>query len=160
MTPFFEEILLQPVELKCGAVVMEWQGKHSDQDVDRLNYLCSYAEKKFWEFIKNKGFDIKRNRDFHFQVSLLADGTGYRQLNDLRYRFQNRFGARGKEVWGYVYRDTHYLFVFNDVDAWNFDDIFIHELFHALSIYYGLFDSHSNKVDEQLALEFETRYKL
>lgn len=152
ISPFFNELLIQPIDLECGAVIREWQGKYSHGDIRKLNILCTYAENKFWDFVKEKSLNVKKNKPFHYNLSLLIDGHGYRQLNDLQWRFS----FRNNEVWGYTSKELRYSFILSNLNHRNFNRTFIHELFHSLSIHYGLYKN--ARADERLAQEFEEKY--
>lgn len=152
ISPFFEELLIQPIDLECGAVIREWQGQYSQDDIKKLNNLCTYAKNSFWEFVEENSLNVEKNKPFHYNLSLLIDGHGYRQLNDLQWRFS----FRSNEVWGYTSKDLRYSFILSDLDNRNFNKTFIHELFHALSIHYGLYKNPSS--DEKLARKFEEKY--
>jgi hypothetical protein len=92
---------------------------------------------------------------------LLPDSEQYRGLNDTSYRFYDR--QYQDPVWAYTSYDYNYIFIVNDTELSNFNTIFTHEIFHALSMSSGIFDSHPGDkyakyaTDEYLAIKF-TQY--
>ncbi len=96
-------------------------------------------------------------------------GLHPRNLNDIKFRFANRtkeYTSDGRvyNIWGYFQRYNGNVYVRNDVlnddgGAVNggFKVTFSHELFHALSYKYGIYNQHKgNKgsVEEAMAEQF------
>jgi hypothetical protein len=154
-TPLQNEFLENPVVLDCGAIIQEVRG--SSQDYSKLNSMCTHAYSNFFRFIKANGLKITNNKPFKWNVSFLPESTGYRCLNDERYRFKNRF-VSGKVI-GYTSRNDHWAFITSTRDS-EFRVTFVHEMFHSMSMFYGVYDSHpgswsqKTNADEELAAEF------
>lgn len=154
MIPFESEKLENPINLDCGLTIYEWRRKGDSED---LNRYCSLALNNFAPFIKkHKGIDV--TPQLNFGLSLLRDSRKYRELNDLKYRFFDR--QQQVEVWGYTSYDDKYIFITNDTSMPEFKKIFVHEVFHGLSMASNIFDSHPGdkyekyKADEKLARKF------
>jgi hypothetical protein len=156
MRPLPAELLAQPLKLDCGLTVMEWRG--AVPNTDRAARLCRLATRNFLPFIASKGLEREHGRAFEWKAALLPDGTCYRCLNDERWRFSRR-AARGN-LTGYTSFTNRYSFLLADPSHGEFDVTLVHELFHAQSFFYGLFDRHADndedrvRIDERLAAEF------
>lgn len=162
MEPLPSEALDQPITLQdcSGLTIEEWRGSVTDDKaLKKLNAICKRAIAEFESFIKSKGLKKRNNSNFKYHVALLPDTKNYRGMNDMKFRFADRFVK--KELWAYTSRDNRYIFMVSSVDIPEMPSIFSHELFHALSMHYGIFDAHANTdservaKDEKLALEFE-----
>lgn len=155
MTPFPEEMLESPVTLDCGARVQEVRG--ASMNYPRLNSMCTHAYTNFFKFIEAKGLKTKHRERFHWNVSFLPENTCYRCLNDENYRFRHRH-VRGRLI-GYTDKNAGYAFMSSRRDH-EFNTTFVHELFHSLSMYYGVYDNHpggwpeKTAADERLAQDF------
>lgn len=165
MAPLSSELLPYPMALKCGAVVKEWRGSLASYKsrMQTANNLCSFTKKHFFEFIHSKGYESK-NAPFRYSIAMLPVDSKYRSLNDKEYRFVNRAGVQG-EISGYTSHTSRYVFNVGDIDDYEFDVSFVHELFHAMSHHYGVLDQHQGSgrpekttKDEQLAQEFTVKY--
>lgn len=157
MAPFTEERLSSTIELDCGVSIVENKDKRK-LPVDRINNLCLEAVNSFPDFLRAKDINIDTSEPFYWFLSFLPEKNCYRCLNDLTYRFSERqFQA---DVIGYTDKNSQYSFVFDDASDSEFKPTVIHELFHAQSMFYGLYDSHSEddvekaQEDEVLADEF------
>ena len=172
MTPLADEMLSKPITLsdKCdGVVVREWRetdpGTEATPAAIRvMDRLCNRALGAFERFTDRHGLERVHSLPFSWSVSVLPDEDCYRCLNDLTYRFSTRFAQI--EVWGYTSLTHRFIFVLNQVQVngkpgllWQ--KVWVHELFHALSMYYGIFESHAGtaakrvKIDERYAKKFE-----
>lgn len=155
--PLENEQLPCPVVLDCGANIIEWRSV-TQKDIQQLNKLCTHALSNFFIFAKRKGKELPINYNFYAKLSLIPYGTNYRDLNDLTYRF--RYRTIQSEVSGYTDYISRFSFIFSDQMHREFKTTFVHELFHSMSIYYGLYDlypgSTNDKVtnNEELAIEF------
>lgn len=155
MPPFPEEMLDPPVTLTCGATVRE--ARSFTPDYRRLNRLCTRATTHFFPFIERKGLEVTHREPFAWGISFLPERTCYRCLNDEAYRFRYR-QAKGAVI-GYTDKNSEYFFMTTIVDR-EFSVTFVHELFHALSMFYGIYDAHPGSweskaaADEKLAVEF------
>ncbi len=155
-TPLQNEFLENPVALDCGVTVQEVRGS-LPQSYRLLNRMCTLAYSNFFKFVEAKGLRVNHHNSFKWNVSFLPEGTCYRCLNDEQYRFSNRFISGA--VIGYTSRNDRYAFITNIYDN-EFDVTFVHEMFHSMSMYYGVYDNHpgswtnKTKADEKLASEF------
>lgn len=185
MAPFSSEKLPSPINLSdncAGVQVIEWRPTigqmrstyPSEKAKATLNEICNLAVKNFRKFILSHNYIIGRIENFSQSVSLLpADiynhGADLRNLNDSSYRFFNRYKEYDENgdvipIWGYHSRSTSHIFIRNDVLAGNgkeanleFKTIFAHELFHAMSYQFGIFNQHSGNqtiADEKMARRF------
>lgn len=159
MIPLPTEKLSTSIRLSCGVKIQEWRGSNiSATNVKRMEDLCIKTQKKFYIFAKSKGYELSTESSFSWSLSLIPDGRGYRELNDLKFRFSER--PQKEEVWGYTSRTSEYIYMVSNTDLPNFDTIFAHEVYHSLSFNSGLYDNlpgNKSVVDEKLAREF-TRY--
>lgn len=157
MTPFTEERLSSTIELDCSVTIVENKDERK-LPLKRMNDWCVKAVSRFPDFLKTKQIKINTSKPFHWVLSFLPESNCYRCLNDLRYRFHER--QHQGDVIGYTDKNSQYSFVFDDASDKEFKPTVIHELFHAQSMFYGLYDSHSEdygekaQKDEVLADEF------
>lgn len=162
MTPLPDELLQQPITLSCGVTIREWHGdsRPSQGTIKMMDGLCSKALENFKPFLKSKGLHAPRSGPLVWNWSLMRDGYCYRCMNDIKFRFAYRFVRQ--ELWGYTGRDQEYSFTVSAVKMPLYRKIFTHEMFHAMSMYYGLYNQHSSNdyvktdVDEKLAVDFTT----
>jgi hypothetical protein len=153
-TPFPNELLENPVILDCGAVIQEVQ---AGQDYALLNSMCTHVYSNFFNYIEAKRLRVEHKKPFNWNLSFLSEDTCYRCLNDEEYRFNNRF-ISGRVI-GYTSRNDRYAFMSSKRDS-EFNTTFVHELFHSMSMYYGVYDNHPGTwaqktiADEYLAVEF------
>lgn len=154
-TPLPEELLENPVTLNCGATVREVDGP--TPNYANLNSMCTHAHSNFFKFIEAKGLRTQHRRAFTWNLSFIPESASYRDLNDERYRFHNRF-IRGRVI-GYTSRNHRYAFMSSRIDS-EYNVTFVHELFHSMSMHYGVYDNHpgtwaeKTATDERLAVEF------
>jgi hypothetical protein len=155
MIPLPEEILTTPVQLDCGATIQEVRG--SSMDYSHLNSMCTHAYSNFPKFVQAKGLKTESREPFQWNISFLPESSCYRCLNDEAYRFRYRH-VHGRLI-GYTDKNTGYAFM-SSVHDREFNTTFMHELFHAMSMYYGVYDSHpgdwsaKTAADEKLAQDF------
>lgn len=185
MMPFVSEMLPEPIRLKdsCKEVkVVEWKPtpgyerftSPSKKSIRILNQVCNLAVSKFRSFVTKRGYHLSNKAlTLKQSVSILpADldrsGSEYRNLNDIEFRFFNRskeFDENGKAyaIWGYFQRHESFIYVRNDVLDDNgdrnkeFEKVFAHELFHAMSYTNGVYQQHKGNQDSQeeyLAMRF------
>lgn len=153
-TPFQSE-MINPIELNCGLVIREIQ--NTNQDYTILNKMCTSAYVNFFKYIKLKNLKVNNLKHFNWNISFLNESTCYRCLNDEKYRFKNRFISG--EVIGYTSKNDHWIFITSTNDS-EFNVTFMHELFHSMSMFYGIYDNHhgswvrKTEIDEILAQEF------
>lgn len=170
MTPLPEEKLEQSIFLsgKCAHVeIVEWRG--SRQDSVLLDAICQEVLDKFPLFIKEKtNFKLSRTELFSQSLSVIPFNSKFRNLNDTEFRFSARSGIEYDEdgavmpILGYHQRSTSFIYVYNVVKIDGklnpqFRTVFAHELFHALSFQWGIFQQHSgdkNIKEEEMAQEF------
>jgi len=158
MEPFPEEQLAKPIYLKddcAGVVITEWQGI-KPPSTERLSKLCNLARQNFACFINSKGINTNSSERFIWRISFIPIGSCYRCLNDTEYRFYDR---AVKNVWGYTSYNHRYTFVLSEVNYPVFERVFLHELFHAMSIFYGVFDNNGVDDDERISNDEWLAYK-
>lgn len=154
-TPLSRELLESPVTLDCGATVRESRG--SVQDYKHLNDMCTHAALNFFKYINARNLKAQNDLPFTWNISFLPIDNGYRSLNDEEFRFNNRF--IGGRVIGYTDRNDRYAYM-SSVHDREFDTTFVHEMFHAMSMHYGVYDNHpgtwmeKTEADERCAQEF------
>ena len=170
MEPLPNEKLQNPITLtqECKNVrIVEWkesdsaESKMTKAHIETLDKLCRYAILKFPEFLKSRGLKMNHQSDFQTSISLLPIDTEFRNLNDLQFRFSTRsvtYDENGDpyQIYGYFQRKTNHIYVRNDV-AEDAKVVFLHELFHAASLYYGVYYQYPIKrasTDENMAKEF------
>lgn len=158
MKPLPEELLDKPVRI-CGVSIREVRGAtFSSEKVDELKARCAHAEQNFFRFAEYKGLELKHKQPFEWSFSFLPEASCYRCLNDTSHRFKERFVSGN--VIGYTDKDRKYSWMLSAHWDREFNTTFVHELFHALSMHYGVYDSHpgtleqKTEVDEALAQEF------
>ncbi len=157
MLPFAREKLSKPIKLGCGVTVVEWRGGARDRA--KLEALCLLATKNLDDYLAHVGVAKPRsNQKFKWSMALLPWGDCYRCLNDLRYRFRGRTARY--PVTGYTSFHFRHTFVMGDTTHENFDVTVAHELWHAMSGHFGIFNRHPGKEwqrlrrDEELAVGF------
>ena len=167
MTPTISEKLNSPIALCSGIKIVEWRdsGTPATQltkaNIKALIRYCKEAMKAFPKFVKSKGYDLKRAGKLHTSVCFMPVNSSPRNLNDIDYRFSSRtkiYDSDGNvgQIWGYFQRYTDHIYVRNTA-ANHHRVVFIHELFHSASYYYGIYDQHEgykDSKDENLAQEF------
>ena len=181
MVPRAIERLSAPIKLNdlCAEItVVEWRPtpglenstSKSEKSIKILNQICNLSVRFFPQFI-NKYYDFSdRVENFSQSLCLMpADvnqyGQDVRNLNDISYRFVNRTKAYDEDgipypIWGYHQRSMSHIYIRNDVPNAEFKTVFAHELFHAMSYQYGIYNQHEgdkDEADEKLARKF-TRY--
>jgi hypothetical protein len=162
MTPLPSEWLASPIHLPCGLTIREWRGKSRPSRAmeAKLERWCVAAERHFVPFLHSRGLELPRpdRGAFRWSESLIPDGDCHRCLNDYNGRFATRFTH--ELVWGYTSLPLRWSFMISDVRSEMFRQVFTHELFHAMSMYYGLYASHwgmwivKSGEDEELARAF------
>jgi len=161
--PLNEELLENPVTLECGVTILEnieIRNNHlvklelTSKDIEILNVICSRVKYNYSIFLKDNGIKTPDlSREFHWKASLIPDTNNYRCLNDTRYRFYNRkiIDEGDVEVDGFTDKYRGYTFSLSNRNSKFFKTVFAHEIFHAMSIFYGINDS------EELAEDFTSR---
>lgn len=166
MSPLVSERLDNPIYLNnyCNNVsIIEWRGTESTKEsIDNIRKICNLAVSKFEVFIKNqKGYEIRgKIVDFETNLCLMPLNSFPRNLNDMKYRFAERPGKFA--VWGYFHRSPNNIYIRNDVilngkNNRNFEVVLAHELFHALSYKYKIYEQHpgnKDQVEEFMAQKF------
>lgn len=157
ITPLENETLTPSMKLNCGVEVEEWRG--SPLNFQLADKLCSASLEHFPQFIAMEGMTIpRRERPFIFKVSFIPDNKQYRNLNDVAWRF--RYRPQQEDVWGYTSYTNEFIFTISDTGIIEFRRTFTHELFHAMSYYFGVLDRHPGNYeqrlirDEELAIRF------
>jgi len=160
MPPLPSEQLKQPIYIsECGLRIREWRGTVMNAErLSRVKKLCTLAVNKFYPFAQLMGLQIHNESKFSFDIAFIPDNSDYRGINDTKYRF---FYRSSKNVWGYTSRTNQFIFTISSVLISEMSFVLPHEMFHALSMHHGIFDAHSDdiedciKIDEQYALAFE-----
>lgn len=175
MDPTASELLATPIDLDCeGISVIEWrpsinQSKFTgpnQENIEILNRLCRLAISKFPEFARLQKIKIndQPTNEFSQFISLMpfqgAEGHRSRNLNDdMRFAERTKFydsANRELPIWGWTGYKNKTIFVRNDVPSREFSIVFLHELYHAQSHHYGIYDNLKNPShdDEILAHKF------
>lgn len=169
MLPLPNERLPNPISLsdKCSNVnIVEWRGtKPSNKARNIIDNLCNDTVEGFNQFMQKQHIQPSKNLTLKFYISLSLipadldyDGAEHRNLNDLTFRFASRskeYDQNGDvyPIWGYSLRQSHFIFVRNDVlteknePSYPFQVVLAHELGHALSYHYGIYDQHGSNKD-------------
>jgi hypothetical protein len=147
MQPFSEERLSHPVQLRCGVTIYEWRGIGINRG--HANKLCSLAVDNFVPYLKTKHLKPVHDNPFRWSMALIPDGRCYRCMNDVKWRFINR--PIRVYVTGYTSFTQRWLFMLGNTNRRDFDVTMVHELFHAMSYYYGVLDQHPGSEYEQIA---------
>jgi len=176
MDPRPDELLATPINLDCpGVQIIEWRPSvqfpttsgPSPKAIQALNEICKLVFDNFYLFAQQNSLTIKHNNQFVWYLCLMPGSAKYggrepRNLNDHFGRFYARPPLDENVYYaGWTAHQRHKIFMKNDVldETGEINPItltvFAHELFHALSWYYGIF--HDPEVDETLAQEF-TQY--
>jgi len=162
MPPLPEERLAEPIEFKCGFVVHEWRGSpRGEREVAHVEELCALALERLDPYLARHGLRRQHDRDFTYDVAFLPDSREYRALNDINFRFYYR--RTTYVITGYTSFTNHFLYMTGDQNDLEFDVTLLHEQFHAMSDFYGIWTSLDGDqdervaADEQLAVGF-TRY--
>lgn len=183
MMPLKEELLEKPIYLNknCSKVkIIEWKPSKgfikvtgaNNKTINFIAQICNETLKDFPVFISAKGYSFHQ-KDFTQTISILParmdrDGSNFRNLNDVLFRFSDRSKEYDKlgrlyPIWGYFQSSTSHIYLRNDIlndDGTfnlNFKISLRHELFHALSFQYLIYEQHAgskNKVEEELAEQF------
>lgn len=178
MTPLYSEEL--PTSLgfsqECQQVsIVEWRTDGSDQTsaqpsvIIQLDQVCQTVVKNFAKFIATqKEYQLSSKIDnFHQFLSILPINSKPRNLNDSESRFANRSKSLDENgevipVLGYHQRAASFVYLYNliiiegQLDA-QFRTVLAHELFHALSYQFGIYQQHSENKDqkeEEMAVKF------
>jgi len=155
MPPLPNEFLSNPVTLDCGVTIQEVRGV--SLDYAHLNSLCIHAYSNFFKFVEAKGLKTSHRKSLRWNASFLPERPCYRCLNDETYRFRYRH-VHGNLI-GYTDKDIEYAFM-SSVRDHQFSTTFVHELFHSMSMYYGVYNNHPGNwtaktaADEVLAQDF------
>jgi len=181
MEPTQEERLNNPQALSgpCSHVsIIEWRstrGKAGSEinkkNIAILKKTCKLVVNNFESFIKQKRFykfkgDVSK---FNVEICLMPLNSKSRNLNDLKGRFLKR--AVQVPVWGYYQYSSNNIYIRNDVMInkrvnKTFVKVFAHELFHAMSSQFEIYDQHSldpklaSKLEEKMARDFTEFIKL
>jgi len=154
MLPLPEETLSSPVQLDCGIVIKEVRG--GSLNVAKLNQMCSRAASSFFPFIEREGLTPMHRNSFDWNVSFLPEPRCYRCLNDETYRFKFRH-VHGMLI-GYTDLNQGYIFMLSDFSDREFNVTFVHELFHAMSMFYGVYNSHPGSWSDKTAADDRLAY--
>ena len=131
-----------PIHLDCGLVIVEAPDKlHLETErayaLERLNKLCTLAVNSYGA-----------TQGFHWKAAFVSRGDCSRCLNG------ERFKNIENDLAGITVFKYQILFVISDMDDVEFETTFVHEIFHALQMYYNVDDGSNQEV---LAEEFTER---
>ena len=173
MTPLPNEELSQSLSLTnaCSKVnIVEWRQDGGPNEIakNKLNAICNKVIGDFPRFFKNKEYNVTPIENFTQSVSIIPIDNGFRNLNDIIFRFSTRSFIEYDEngdlitILGYHQRATSFIYIYNQVliDGKlnkQFRTVFAHELFHALSYQFGIFyqhDGNKNETEEEMAQDF------
>lgn len=169
-----EEALRPAIHLPTcrGVNIIEWNPlpRYQAAEIKILNDACNEAVDAFPEFARREHLFLESNQPFSWNIVILPEDEEYRHLNDTSFRFSKRFNwimpdGNPMLLKGYTDHLDRDIFIFNhilnsDVPNKRFITIYTHEMFHALSYHYHVYQSHSgdkNRADESLAIKF-TKY--
>lgn len=158
--PLPEELLKQPVHLSCGVTIIEnaevnrgiVHREISNRDREVLSQVCDKVVSHYNDFaVAHHMGDRQAVNTFRWNFSLLPATKDYRCLNDTKYRFYARSIKEGNvPIDGYTDSDLwlneHYGLSFSTSNRHstsvtapeNFKTVFAHELFHAMSWFFGM----------------------
>jgi hypothetical protein len=151
--PLPHEVLDSPIVLECGLIIREFSGNKLDKrTINRLNKHCNIAHKYF--FLYNH---MEKPYDFSWNISFIPEGTCHRCLNDRKDRFKDIF-IKNNNIIGYTDLKAKYIFMYSKTDRY-WDLTFVHELFHAMSMYYDIYDNYPcNQASPQEKYTCKTEY--
>ena len=149
MPPLPEELLNEPINLNCGGVINEWRGSEPNRAL--AEKYCTLAVTKFVPYLRSRGIDFEPKGEFHFDMAMLPDTFEYRGINDRDYRFAYRNADYA--VTGYTSKTNRYLFNIANTNDPEWRVSFTHEMFHAMSFYWGLWDTHPGGSQDKLERE-------
>lgn len=172
MDPKSDELLSDPINLKnCpGLQIIEWRASDTVRTrmdppgIAALNQTCERAFKAFPGFVKARNLTPIKSEPFQWFVCLMPGlqelgGTQARNLNDSLDRFKDRaILSEGFFYGAWTAHQRKKIFMRNDIYLENGSinpkliTIFSHELFHAMSWHYKIFEN--SEKDEMLAVEF------
>jgi len=148
MQPLASERLNNPIELDCGIFIKEWRG--GKKDIKLVNKLCSKSLDYYPAFLKKHNLKRKHTWIFRFSMALVPDGRCSRCMNDLDDRFVER--PQQSILIGYTSANQRWTYLIGDTYHPEFKVTFVHELFHALNVFYGLWTP--TEAEEDLAEAF------
>lgn len=128
-----------PIHLSCGLVIVEAPDKlrKLSLSLEKLNKLCTLAVNSYGA-----------KQGFHWKAAFVSKGDCSRCLNG------ERFKNVDNDLAGFTVFKYQILFVISDMDDVEFETTFVHEIFHALQMYYNVDDGSNQEV---LAEEFTER---
>lgn len=170
MTPIASEKLKNPIALSevCSSVkIVEWRDsnhkatKLTDGNIKALKRYCKEAMETFPKFVKERGYKLRKGGKLKLSVCMMPVDSDPRNLNDIDYRFSARTKTYDEDgnvqrIWGYFHRNASHIYLRNTAANYH-RVVFMHELFHAASYHYGVYDQHSgdkDKKDEVMARDF------
>jgi hypothetical protein len=117
--------------------------------------------KAFPKFVKDRGYTINNSGKLDTSVCFMPVNSSPRNLNDVDYRFSSRTktydsDGNSQAIWGYFQRHANHIYIRNTGATFH-KVVFVHELFHAASYHYGIYNQHTGNKDlkdEKLAQDF------
>jgi hypothetical protein len=179
-----QERLKKPIRLpSCPASIVEWKAsagkagtRPSRKAASAMDEVCAEATKHFSGFLRSKGYRFAlEGARLDLEVSVLPfkaeeDGRDPGNLNDIEGRFRGRrafpsAGGGAVDVLGFYSGQEGPVYIRNDVVVDGrinpeFIETFAHELFHAMTRQYGLYEQIGGNavqrpvLEEKLAQEF------
>lgn len=185
MSPTGDELLYPQITLQdCyGVKIVEWrptvgwEGTSSPgpETIKIINDTCKLARSQFFHFLNDQNLKWETPQTQFVQhlclmpARLDRHGDEHRNLNDINNRFASRprrFNNDGSVqiTWGFAEHVTQNIYIRNDVltddDYMNsrFVTILAHELYHAMSWHYKVYDNYQEQdksvQDEKMARKF------
>lgn len=168
MSPLPNELLSESILLSnCkGIKIIEWRkGSQSSKAIEIIDKTCKLSVDKFLSYANQKDYTYNiPNIKFTQSICLMPfkisdDGSDYRNLNDYIFRFKERKlplkNGIPVAVLAWTSHQNKEIYIRNDVLLENgsvndrFVTVFAHEMAHAMSFFYGIYQSHDGNREEQ-----------
>jgi len=178
MEPMQSELLDRPIyPISCrGLKIVEWRPtpgslhatSPNKKSISIINNICKLVFSEYINFLEKEGFSrkvdylnaTKRSSACLMPADINDHGTDFRNLNDNIFRFKDRRVHGVEYFWGYYDYNLKTIFSTNDpIDINeninnNFESVFAHELYHAISHYTGIYYEVGVEEEEAMAQRF------